>query len=1660
MWKAFGLAAILIAVIGKVAVPPTPAAVPIPGACVGDCGADGTVTVDEVIKMVGIALGNDQLSACPAGDSNDDHEITVDEIIKAVNNVLTSCPPTPTPTPSPTPTPLPHTLTPTITNTPTPTPTYTRTPACPAPVITSIDPTSGSVGTAATITGSNLDCAGVGNVQLSCGGQPMAITFLSPTTIRSVIPPGAQDCHFSLTTEGGAVTAPDNRAFDVIPSRNFSLSLTPAAGTVIQGSSTTYSVSATGTNGFSDLITLNVTGFPTGVTAILSPGTITTGQSATVLVQAADAATAGSATLSFSGTARIDGSDSMRSTTATLTVRPKGQTSLVGRVLNTEGAPIKGVAIRVHDKTAYTDDSGNFLLQDPPTGDQVVLVDGGPASTPDTPYPTIPVSMTIAVGTTNELPYAPHLHVQKNYNFTTIDRMQDTVATDPGMPDTALRIPAGTDIVGWDGQRNTKVSMRTVPIGSLPVPPPPPQVSAKTVFMFFFGKQGGGTPSQPIPFTAPNDLGLTPGDKADLWYFDESPNLGEAPNDWRVAGTGTVSADGKTIVSDPGVGIPKFCCGASLWNPRQRENPQQGGQTPQLGQGTSAGDPVDLSTGIFMFTATDMVLPGRIPVAITRTYRSGDSVPGPFGLGTTMSYDDFLEQTSSSVLTYVYRGNARTQFFRQPDGSFVNTTVPAFRGARIVPDAEGARALRFKDGTALVFDSSGLPVRVRDRNQNEVVIQRPSEFDPNTIAEPSGRTLNLSWQGAQRDRITLVTDPIGRTVGYQYDGQNRLVAATDPAGGVTRYAYDSQNRMTSITDARGITYIKNTYDANGRICEQEQADAGKFRFAYITSDRATLPAIPLLPIVVDPTLFSCNAPASNGIVVATVVADPLGHLTLYRFNGAGYVVSVTDALGQPTQMEREEETNLLLSTTDPLGRVSQFAYDDAGNIASLTDPAGNVRGFEYDATFNRLTKFTDPLGNVATFHYDRSGNLIGITDPEQNRKPEAERLQTHISYNQFGQPTAVIDVLGNVTSFAYDAQGDLAAIIDPLGNTSTRAYDLVSRLTAQTDARNKTTRFAYDDLNRITQITDALTGATAFAYDPNGNLLTVTDALSHTTTYAYNNTDRMISRTDPVGAAEFFEYDAAGNLIQHTDRKNQVSAYTYDPLNRRVGANYADATTSFVYDAAGRLVQATDSAGGTILDGYDVLDRLAQETTALGTIQYQYDALGRRTSMSVPGQDPVGYEYDANSGLTRITQGDQVVNFTYDVLGRRTQLTLPNGVSTEYDYDAASRLTELVYRNGTGGVLGNLTSEYDSLGNRTHVGGSWARALLPDPVASATYDAANRQLQFGDKQMSFDANGSLTNITEPTGTTTLTWDARTRLMSLTAPGSAASFAYDPFGRRVSKEFNGQASQYVYDAFDIVRELSGRVAIDTLRSLNIDEPLVRAGEGYLADALGSITALTDGSGTTMAQYTYEPFGRTAGAGATANPFQYVGRENDQTKMYYFRARYYHPTMGRFISEDPLAFTLPGNPYEYGRNRPLSLTDPYGLRPLRGNQKVTPTWEEVQAWLHALERLGIDMWWFSMWPGWEQDIWPANWAVTAVYVPGVGAADMNWYVGHRYSPSSAWTSFRVSTEIVYTMMEWAGLGGWRQVPWRAKLNNTLQNLEGADLGSRDPYYWWAF
>lgn len=231
-------------------------------------------------------------------------------------------------------------------------------------------------------------------------------------------------------------------------------------------------------------------------------------------------------------------------------------------------------------------------------------------------------------------------------------------------------------------------------------------------------------------------------------------------------------------------------------------------------------------------------------------------------------------------------------------------------------------------------------------------------------------------------------------------------------------------------------------------------------------------------------------------------------------------------------------------------------------------------------------------------------------------------------------------------------------------------------------------------------------------------------------------------------------------------------------------------------------------------------------------------------------------------------------------------------------------------------------------------------SALP-PEVQAAYDAANQMVQFNSAtpNVTHDANGNLTSLTDANGTTTFTWDARNRLIARNGPGINESFAYDALNRRVSKTSNGETTQYLYDGNDIVAEIKGGVVVAThLRNPAVpDDPFIRqstvGNEHYHRDAQGSTLGLTDNTGAVRTRYSYDAFGNTTMTGVpSTNPFQYTGRENDGNGLYYLRARYYSPQFQRFLSEDPIRFYGGDiNLYAYALNSPATFNDPSGLCP---------------------------------------------------------------------------------------------------------------------------------
>jgi RHS repeat-associated protein len=150
------------------------------------------------------------------------------------------------------------------------------------------------------------------------------------------------------------------------------------------------------------------------------------------------------------------------------------------------------------------------------------------------------------------------------------------------------------------------------------------------------------------------------------------------------------------------------------------------------------------------------------------------------------------------------------------------------------------------------------------------------------------------------------------------------------------------------------------------------------------------------------------------------------------------------------------------------------------------------------------------------------------------------------------------------------------------------------------------------------------------------------------------------------------------------------------------------------------------------------------------------------------------------------------------------------------------------------------------------------------------------------------------------------------------------------------------TKYLYDAKNLVANVieevdnNGNVLARYTQDLGIDKPFAQLRSGatsyYEQDGLGSVTSLSNSAASLTNTYKYDSLGNLAAStGNLVNPFQYTGREFDpETGIYEYRARYYDPSIGRFVSEDPIRFKGGVDFYAYVRNNPVNLADPNGLQ----------------------------------------------------------------------------------------------------------------------------------
>ncbi len=371
---------------------------------------------------------------------------------------------------------------------------------------------------------------------------------------------------------------------------------------------------------------------------------------------------------------------------------------------------------------------------------------------------------------------------------------------------------------------------------------------------------------------------------------------------------------------------------------------------------------------------------------------------------------------------------------------------------------------------------------------------------------------------------------------------------------------------------------------------------------------------------------------------------------------------------------------------------------------------------------------------------------------------------------------------------------------------------------------------------------------------------------------------------------------------------------------------------------------------GKVVDyAYDIMNRLKTVTLEGATPKattYTWNALSQREQLELPNGSKAVYTYDALNrleSLTNSTSNDTAIaafTYTHDKVGNRKTMTDNDGLH-QYNYDDTYQLTSADYP-----AKPNQGYAYDPAGNR--------ETVTEDTTETAyTVNGLNQYTNVGAATYTYNDNGCLTSKTVGGDAITYEYDYENRLTTIKStvhsPQSTVSYKYDYLGRRIKKstsmDHGLSTVDYIYDGNRVIAEYDGsnNLRREYVYGVGIDEVLMMVTPQstccyYHYDGLGSVRTITNNTGATIETYTYDVYGKPTIYNAAGqevaesqlgNRFYFTGREFDnETGLYYYRARYYNPELGRFMSPDPMGLIDGPNLYTYCGNDSVNWVDPLG------------------------------------------------------------------------------------------------------------------------------------
>lgn len=927
-----------------------------------------------------------------------------------------------------------------------------------------------------------------------------------------------------------------------------------------------------------------------------------------------------------------------------------------------------------------------------------------------------------------------------------------------------------------------------------------------------------------------------------------------------------------------------------------------------------------------------------------------------------------LTKITDPILGTVYRR-------RYPDGSTVDLTMVPLTTKGHIRRAFGI----FGDTTQFTWTDT-LLTQIRDPMGKTLTLAY-SSGKLQSVTDPAGRVTTYSVDGS--GRLYRVTDPDTVATNLGYDANNLLTSVTDRGSAVSNFTYDALRRADT-------TYAPTIQIYTGASARPRSVMRAPERLVWQPERAGTDIATKKLAVRPD-TLYALSVGPVNDTIrtvvdrfggpikmigpygeTTTITRDTLGRALVAtapsghigRLSWSNYLVSQTkDSItGRTITYQYGANANVTRMTGDitqqdlvyhtgangPSGALdsvlganrtviySVHRPDALGRDTLITDGGQHKTRIVYDPVWGNVSETKDANGNFAMWFYDSAGRIDSV---KTWHNPRGSKTATRYRYDKLNRQTEVTSELGHVTRSVYGPT-TLDRVIDPKGQVYKFAYNSLGLLVARHD------------------VADTIKADT-LKYDEAGNARTVITRRGDVITMTYDLLGRVRSRAGPDFPVDSFKYDPAQRWMVAWNA-NQRDSTSFDQAGRLAATRQAMLggvayQLSYTYDIRDRLIDRSAPTGGNIAKyRYNAASGPLDTLCGAGAcVAFKRNGELRRDTMIYnPGGGGSWRQlryYDSLHAVARdsfnLVGLDTLFGgrWTFDPERQlRTEDSSATGARKRrlYQYDDVGRLLNAcdvtqeapLLCNNEYGQQGNAYA-YDSAGNRI------------DPAANAVIGTGNRTSSFKGYSLTYNANGNLISKTGPGGNPAYTyvWDALGRLKEVQNGGvPIATFKYDALGRRVSGTApDGTTERYVYDRDHVILDVNGSHAIkteygyhpgmDRLLAIRHVQAPAWTGIALTDPVVGSIRGIANLSGGALRKkYQFTAWGQGAADTGVVTRFRMAGREYDQaTGLYYMRARYYDPELGRFISEDPIGIAGGLNLYSYAGNDPVNSRDPTGL-----------------------------------------------------------------------------------------------------------------------------------